>query len=77
MYGPFERETLLDITVNLVPLAVMLFFVTLFIVLNPWGIRSFTFLLSLFLLAVPIALLTLLTYVSGRVIQRDEANGSA
>lgn len=76
MYGPFERETLLDLTVNLVPLAVMLFFVVLFVVINPWGVRSFTFLLSLFLLAIPIVLLTLLTYVSGRVIQRDEASES-
>lgn len=32
----FDRDTILDITVNLVPLAILGFFFVVFMVLNPW-----------------------------------------
>lgn len=33
----FDKDTLLDLTVNIVPLAIMAFFFAVFIVTNPWG----------------------------------------
>lgn len=35
--GIFDKDTMLDLTVNLVPLAILGFFLVLFAVLNPWG----------------------------------------
>lgn len=34
---PFDRETLLDITVNAVPFAMLVIFILLFTVATPWG----------------------------------------
>jgi len=33
----FDRDTLLDLTVNLIPLGIMLFFVVVFLFVNPFG----------------------------------------
>lgn len=33
----FDKDTLLDLTVNIVPLAILGFFFAVFIVMNPWG----------------------------------------
>lgn len=33
----FEKDTLLDITVNLIPLGILAFFIGVFLVFNPWG----------------------------------------
>lgn len=33
----FDKDTLLDLTVNIVPLAILAFFFVAFAVVNPWG----------------------------------------
>lgn len=66
-----DRETVLDTLVNVVPMAILLFFVVLFLVLTPWGIDA-TFLVAHFLTIFPLVLLAILTYVSASVIARDE-----
>lgn len=71
----FTRDTLLDLTVNVVPLGIILFFIVLFLVVTPWGWDPFPVLVSHGLLVIPFVSLALLTYVAGRVIQRDEARG--
>lgn len=71
-YGPFERETLLDLTVNVIPIGILLFFAVLMLIANQWGWDPFALALSVGLMLVPVLCLGLLTYVAGQVIQRDE-----
>lgn len=68
----FTRETLLDLTVNFIPIGILLVLDLLFLVFNPWGWDPWYAFWMHFLTLFPLAVLLLLTYVSGRVIQRDE-----
>lgn len=67
-----SRETWFDLTVNIVPLGVLLLMDALFWVANPWGWDPFVIALAHFLTIFPMLVLAGVTYVSGRVIQRDE-----
>lgn len=69
----FDRETTLDLVVNVIPLAIILFFMILFAVVQQWPFDPFLFVVTQGLLIVPLVLLGLLTYVAGRVISRDQA----
>lgn len=69
---PLERQTILDITVNIVPLIMLLFFFVLFAVYDPYHGNAFMFSMALFLLAIPFVLLALLTYVAGRTMEHEE-----
>ena len=69
----FDRETSLDLVVNLVPLVIIAFFMVFFAVLQQWPFDPFLFVVSQGLLLVPLVLLGLLTYVAGRVISRDQS----
>lgn len=75
MIGSLERETVLDITVNVVPLGILLFFTVLHVVVRPWGSDPFPLAVTAFLTLFPLLLLAILTYVSGLVVQRDEGKG--
>jgi len=66
------HETWLDLTVNVIPLGILLVMDVLFWVVNPWGWDPFVIVVSHFLTLFPLVLLALLTYVSGRIVQRDE-----
>ena len=68
----FDRETTLDLLVNVIPLVIILFFMIFFTVIQQWPFDPFLFVLSQGLLVVPLVLLALLTFVAGRVISRDE-----
>ncbi|MDS0284620.1 DUF6684 family protein [Haloarcula onubensis] len=65
-------DTLLDITVNLIPMGILLFFVVLYTVFRPWGLDPRMFVLMHFLTVFPFLLLALLTYVSARAIASAE-----
>ena len=71
----FDRETILDLAVNVIPLGIIVFFVVLFLAIRPWQGNLFVQAISMGLLVVPFVALALLTYVSGKVIARDEAGG--
>jgi hypothetical protein len=73
----FDRETLLDLTVNIVPLAIMAFFVVVFLVVNPWGVDPLASGIQFALLLAPFVLLAILTYLSGKAIAGDETAESA
>jgi hypothetical protein len=61
----FTRETWLDLLVNIVPLVIMLFFVALFALVNPWaGASTLGRGLQYALVLVPFAALAILTYVA-------------
>jgi len=68
----FDKETLLDLTVNVIPLGIILFFIGAFAVVNPFGFDAvfsglqFSLMVSMFLL------LAVLTYYAGRAIEGAE-----
>lgn len=68
----FDRETWLDISVNVVPLVALGFFVVLFAVVAPWGLDGLDSALGFALLVVPAVLLAYLTYVVASKIESAE-----
>jgi len=68
----FDRETLLDLLVNVIPLGILLFFVALFLVDSPFGGNPiFTFFQYAILVGTFVSLV-ILTYYSGRAVATDE-----
>ncbi|SDZ85785.1 hypothetical protein SAMN04488065_0822 [Haloplanus vescus] len=68
----FDRDTLLDLTVNFVPLFILLFFIVGYAVYDPFGIDSMARNLQYVLLTAPFVLLSILTYLSGKAISTAE-----
>lgn len=68
----FDEETLLDLIVNAVPLAILLFFVVVFVVLNPFGWDPVATTLQFSIVLGTFAALVILTYYSGKAIQESE-----
>lgn len=62
-----DKETLLDITVNLIPMGIILFFIILFLAFNPWPNLHVDF-VSHALLVIPFVSLGLLTYLASKYI---------
>ena len=69
----FDRETLLDLSVNVIPLFIILFFVVVFAVISPFGYHLVPTAVQMGLLVVPFVGLAVLTYFSGRAIAESEA----
>lgn len=68
----FDRETLLDLTVNFVPLFMILFFIVVYLAFNPWGFDPLIVVVAHGLLVMPFVALAFLTYISGRAIAGAE-----
>lgn len=68
----FDRETLLDLVVNAIPLGMILFFVVVFLLINPFGSSPVNTAIQLSLLIVPFAALAFLTYISGKAVSEAE-----
>lgn len=66
----FDRETILDITVNLVPMVIILFFTLFLLFLSPFPDDPFSQFIAIGLHVIPFVLLGILTYVSAKVIER-------
>lgn len=64
----FDRETLLDISVNIVPLVIILFFVGLFLVTSPWPPDLLIEAVTIGLHVIPFVLLALLTYIAAHYL---------
>ncbi|MGM0592314.1 MAG: DUF6684 family protein [Halobacteriota archaeon] len=64
----FDRDTMLDLTVNFVPLGIILFFIVGFAVVAPFGFNPMESSLQFGLLVVPFLALAVLTYLSGKAI---------
>lgn len=69
----FDRETLLDLTVNVIPLFIILFFLVLFVLVRPFPPDLFSFVIMIGLHVVPLVSLAALTYYSGKAISKAEA----
>ncbi|MFC6864495.1 DUF6684 family protein [Halomicroarcula sp. GCM10025817] len=73
----FEKDTLLDLTVNFIPLGIILFFIAAFAVVPAFGVdpvfsgMQFALMISMFLL------LGVLTYYAGRAIENAEKAAEA
>lgn len=70
----FDRETMLDLTVNIIPLFIILFFIVGFAVFAPFGFEpaGLGTIMQYVLLLFPFVALAVLTYLSAKVIVRDE-----
>ena len=69
---PFDRETLLDLVVNAIPLGIMLFFIGVFVLVNPFGSDPVATAIQLTIVGVTFVALFVLTYVSGKAISESE-----
>ncbi|PSP70244.1 hypothetical protein BRC80_09335 [Halobacteriales archaeon QH_9_66_26] len=70
----FDRETLLDLTVNVIPLGMLLFFIVLFAVVTA-GSDPIAWAVSQALLVVPFVVLAGTTYLTGRIIAESQKRG--
>ena len=68
----FERDTLLDLTVNVIPLGIILFFIGAFALVNPFGINPVFSGMQFALMVSMLVLLTVLTYYAGKAIEGAE-----
>ena len=68
----FDKETLLDLTVNIVPLGIIMGFIVLFAVYDPFGYDVLGTPIMFGLLLFPFVALAILTYLSGKAIAGDE-----
>ncbi|WP_227376071.1 DUF6684 family protein [Haladaptatus halobius] len=69
----FDRETILDLTVNIVPLGIMAFFLVLFVAARPWTGSFFIDVIGWGLLVIPFVSLALLTYIAAIKIEGPDA----
>lgn len=64
------REVLLDVSVNVVPLLILVVFLAVFVVYAPWGVgRSLASIVQLSLIVLPLAGLALSTFVAAKKIE--------
>ena len=68
----FDRETVLDLTVNFIPLFILGFFFLAFILVNPFGFDSVISTIQLGIVGSMILGLGALTYYSGKAISKAE-----
>lgn len=68
----FDRETLLDLTVNAIPLGIILFFVVLFVAYRPWTSAPVETVIQMMLMLGMFFGLLVLSYHAGRAISVAE-----
>jgi arginine exporter protein ArgO len=73
----FDRETLLDLTVNVIPFVILAFFFIAFIVFTPFGFDSVISSLQLAIIGVSAIGLMVLTYYSGKAVSKAEKTEEA
>ena len=77
MARPFDRHTLLDLTVNFVPVVIMGLFVALFLVFSPWGRLGLASLIQFGLVAVMVVLLLFVSVKAGVAVSHAESREEA
>lgn len=74
----FDRETLLDVSVNVVPLGIILFFVVTYVVVGDYPSDPLVFVVQMSIMGLTGVGLLVLTYYSGKAIAgADEAEALA
>ena len=69
----FDRETWLDISVNIIPLGIIGFFIALFALASPWSIEGLSSAVGFGLLVIPFVGLAFLTYFAAKIIKSAES----
>ncbi|GGL61424.1 DUF6684 family protein [Halocalculus aciditolerans] len=69
MVNIFEKDVLLDITVNLIPLVIITIFTAMILVVEPWGGSLLGRIEQLLLLVLPFIGLAILTYWAAQKIE--------
>ena len=64
----FDKETWLDITVNIIPICIIAFFIALFTVASNWEIAGLTSAVAFALLIVPFVAMVAMTYFVAQFI---------
>lgn len=72
MTRALDRHTLLDLTVNVVPVAILGLFAALFVVYSPWGRLGLASLLQFGLVAVMVLVLVFVSTKAGLAVSRSE-----
>ncbi|WP_255169801.1 DUF6684 family protein [Natrononativus amylolyticus] len=67
----FDAEMALDLAVNLIPLGILVFFIGLYALVNPWGIDPLRSTLQFAIIGFTAVGLALVTYVAARAIEGD------
>lgn len=73
----FDRETLLDLTVNVIPFAILVIFFGGYLLFNPFGFDSVISGIQLAIIGVSAAGLLILTYYSGAAVSKAEKKSEA
>lgn len=68
----FDKETILDLMVNFIPLGIIFFFIAAFVLYDPWGFDPRFSGLMLAIMGSMFVALAVLTYISGKAIAGDE-----
>lgn len=66
-----SRETAIDASINLAPVAILAYFALLFEVLSPWEFELLPVVMTHTLTIFPLILLAFVTYLAARLIERD------
>lgn len=72
-----SRRTLVDVSINAVPVFILAYFAVLFEVGDQWAFRPLSIFLTHSLTLFPLVVLALATYYAARAIERDAARGEA
>lgn len=67
-----DSEMAIDLSVNLIPMAILIFFVGVFAVFNPWGFNLLHSSVQFAIMLSMIGGIGFATYMAARVIERDE-----
>jgi hypothetical protein len=68
----FDRETLLDLTVNIIPLGILVFFIGAFALFPTWGTDPLITGLQFTIVGGTAVLLVILTYYAGKAVSKAE-----
>ncbi|MCL9815400.1 DUF6684 family protein [Natronocalculus amylovorans] len=68
----FDKDTILDLTVNFVPLGILAVFIGIFVFADPWGFDLRASLPMYLIMFSMVISLGILTYISGKAIAGDE-----
>lgn len=73
----FDRDTWFNLGGGIIPIGIALFFMLLFIVFDPFGSNTVAKFFMLLLIAVPIVTLSIVLFVTGRIISEAEHTGES
>ena len=75
MVRSFDRHELIDMTVNAVPVAILLVFAVVFTLYSPWSGVGLATALQFLLLLVPVVCLAYVTFRSGLLVTSAPSRG--